>query len=86
MLSVKEAWHELSTVFPKDAIETVTEIEDAFVFCTRPKTSSCSDAAEMVCYFVDKETGVVTSHSILDPVLYEPTMSKDYDPVTLREI
>ena len=41
---------------------------------------------EMVCYFVDKETGAVTSHSILDPVLYEPTMSKDYDPVTLREI
>ena len=86
MLSVKEAWHELSKVFQKDAIETVTEIEDAFVFCTRPKNSSCSDAAEMTCYFVAKDTGVVTSHSILDPILYETQTSKDYDPVTLREI
>ena len=86
MLSVKEAWRELSTVFPKDAIETVTEIEDAFVFCTRPKTRSCSDVIEMICYFVSKETGLITEHSILDHELYDTITSKDYDPVTLKEI
>ena len=86
MLNVKDAWCKLSEVFPKDAIETVTEIDDAFVFCTRPKTRSCSDAIEMICYFVSKKTGLITEHSILDHELYDTKTSKDYDPVTLKEI
>ena len=77
MLTVKDAWCKLSEVFPKDAIETVTEIDDAFVFCTRPKTRLCSDVMEMICYFVSKET---------DHELYDTRTSKDYDPVTLKEI
>lgn len=86
MLTVKEALCELNKVFPKDAVETVTEIEDSYVFCTRPKGKICSDSVEMLCYFVDKETGIITEHSIFDHALYETIINADYDPVTLKQI
>ena len=86
MLNAKEALIELNKVFPDEVIETASEIDEFFVFNTRPKKSTLIKSTGIDCYFVDKSTKAVSLHSILDPALYSCTISKDYDPVTLKEI
>lgn len=85
MLTIQDAAVELIKVLPDRSISTASEIDDFFIFSVRPKNTPFGTATGLICQFVDKKTGEVTPHMIVDPIIFNSKKHVTYNPITLKE-
>lgn len=84
MLTINEAVAELKKVLPEDVVSTASEVDEYFVFSTRPYNTPFGVATGTVGYFVHKKTGAVSPRSIFDSAISKSKIRIDYDPITLK--
>lgn len=85
VFTVKDAWRILSEKYQNDTIETASEIDNFFVFSTRPKNMPFGVGTGISCFFVDKETGKISMGSVIDPDVLNSKIERSFDPITLKE-